>query len=97
MDLVDVVSLARHDIGNKYLLACIDVFSKYAWVCRLKNKTDEARITAYEDILKSNDRKPHFIHSDKGSEFVNRKFQNLLKKKGIRFYTTKSEVKASIV
>jgi hypothetical protein len=42
-------------------------------------------------------RKPETFHSDKGTEFTNRKFQALLKKEGIRFFTTQNETKASIV
>ena len=36
------------------------------------------------------------IHSDKGSEFTNRLFQQYLKDEGIHFYTTNSEVKAIV-
>ena len=97
LDLVDVASLARYNDGYKYLLTCIDVFSKYAWVRPLKNKTGPVIINAYEDILQSSKRQPLFVHSDRGRIFVNKNFQNFLKKNGIRFYTTNSEVKASIV
>ena len=34
-DLVDVQSLSRYNKGFKYLLTCIDIFSKYAWVIPL--------------------------------------------------------------
>ena len=37
-DLADLTALAKHIDKNKYLLACIDVFSKYAWVLPLKSK-----------------------------------------------------------
>jgi transposase InsO family protein len=42
-------------------------------------------------------RKPETFHSDKGTEITNRKFQALLKKEGIRFFSTPNETKASIV
>ena len=35
-DLVDISSLARFNKGYKFLLTCIDVFSKFAWVVPLK-------------------------------------------------------------
>jgi len=38
-DLVDLSSLANQNDSNRYLLTCIDVFSKYARVEPLKNKT----------------------------------------------------------
>ena len=34
-DLVDISSLARFNKGYKFLLTCIDVFSKFAWVVPL--------------------------------------------------------------
>ena len=31
IDLVDLQSLSKYNDGYKYLLNCIDIFSKYAW------------------------------------------------------------------
>jgi len=38
-DLVDLGKLASYNKGFKYLLTCIDVLSRYAWVVPLKDKT----------------------------------------------------------
>jgi hypothetical protein len=38
MDLADMQSMQKFNDGYRYLLVCIDVFSKYAWVVPLKNK-----------------------------------------------------------
>ena len=40
--LADMQSLGKYNKGIKYLLCAIDLFSKYAWVVRLK---DKGRIT----------------------------------------------------
>lgn len=95
-DLVDMASLIEFNKGYKYLLTCIDVLSKYAWVIPLKNKTGNALVEAFKKILKSG-RKPQFLQTDKGTEFLNRNFQKLLKKEKIRFFTTQNETKASVV
>ena len=95
-DLVDMTSLARYNSGYKYLLTCIDVLSKYAWTVPIKNKTGLALIDAFKQILKCG-RRPHLLQTDKGTEFLNRNFQNLLKKEKIRFFTTQNETKASVV
>ena len=38
-DLVDLQKLVSFNKGYKYLLVCIDILSKYAWVRPLKTKT----------------------------------------------------------
>ena len=40
-DLVDMSYLSKYNDGYRYLLTCIDVLSKYAWVVPLKNKSGE--------------------------------------------------------
>ena len=40
---------------------------------------------------------PEILQTDKGTEFLNRNFQSFLKEKNIHFFTTNSELKASVV
>ena len=95
-DLVDLMKLAKQNKGYKYLLTCIDVLSKYAWVVPLKNKTGDCLIKAFKSIFKQG-RQPLCLQTDKGTEFTNRKFQAFLKQKSVRFFTTHNEeTKASI-
>ena len=68
----------------KYLLAVIDVFSKYGWMVPLMNKTGEAVAEAFELIFKQ--RKPTSIWLDKGKEFYNLKVKNLFKANEIEMY-----------
>ena len=72
------------------------MFSKYAWAIPLKNKTGPSIVSSFKTILKSN-RKPRILQTDDGTEFTNTLFQAFLDKNGIRFFTTRSEKKASIV
>lgn len=96
MDLVDLQSLAKHNDNFKYLLNCIDVFSKFAWSVPLKNKNGASIIEAFDHIL-SKGRKPEKIQSDAGTEFTNAQFQKMVKKENIDFFVTKSEMKACVV
>ncbi|KAJ8030247.1 hypothetical protein HOLleu_26606 [Holothuria leucospilota] len=96
MDLADLSSLSRYNKGYKFLLTCIDVLSKFAWVIPLKNKTGRTLLQAVKTILSSG-RKPDQIHTDRGTEFVNKLLQNYLKDEGIHFFTTNNETKASVV
>ena len=95
-DLVDVSSLAHFNKGYKFLLTCIDVFSKFAWVVPLKSKTGESLVNGFQSILDFG-RSPEKLQTDKGTEFLNRNFQSLLKESSIHFFTTNSELKESVV
>lgn len=97
-DLADLQRLMKDNDQFRYLLCVIDVFSKYAWVVPIYNKTGQTLIKAFESILKSSGRSPMSLQTDKGSEFKNRDFQKFLKSKHIHFFTTENpETKASIV
>ena len=93
-DLVDISSLARFNKEYKFLLTCIDVFSKFAWVVPLKNKTGEFLVNGVQSILDLG-RSPEKLQTDKGTEFLNRNFQSLLKENSIHFFTTNSKLKES--
>lgn len=95
-DLVDVQNLKKYNSAYRYLLTCIDVLSKYAWVVPLKDKKGKNIVEAFQKILKGG-RIPQMLHTDKGSEFVNRVFQTFLKNHDIHFFTTENETKACIV
>ena len=54
--------------GVKYLLAVIDVLSKYGWLIHLKDKTGKSVASALKTIFK--ERKPEKMWVDKGKEFI---------------------------
>ena len=96
-DLADLVSVHKENPNSRYLLTCIDVFSKYAWAIPLKRKTGSAVTEAFETIFEEG-RKPQTLQTDQGKEFLNTKVQALLQKENIHFFTTYNvETKASIV
>ena len=96
-DLVDVSHLSDHNDNYKFLLTVIDVFSKTAWSIPLKRKDSKSVTEAFKSIL-ADDRKPLKLQTDKGKEFLNSTFQNMLREKGIQFYTSQNDdIKASIV
>ena len=90
-DLVDISSLARFNKGCKFLLTCIDVFSKFAWVVPLKNKSGETLVNGFQSILDLG-RSPEKLQTDKGTEFLNRNFQSFLKEKNIHFFNHKQRI-----
>lgn len=95
-DLVDMREYACDNDNVNYLLTCIDVFSKYAWVRCVKTKSGRAVATAFEDIL-GGGRIPLKLQTDKGTEFYNTHFQKVLDKYNITHFSTHSEIKAGVV
>ena len=73
-DLVDLANLSSYNKGFKYLLTCIDVLSRYAWVVPLTDKTGKTLRDAFQLIFKSG-RRPIRLQTDKGNAFINRVFQ----------------------
>ena len=96
MDFADMQSMQKFNDGYRYLLVCIDVFSKYAWVVPLKNKKGPSLVEAFKIILSSG-RKPEKIITDQSTEFFNKHFKALLKDEDIELYNTYNETKASVV
>ena len=95
-DLIELQGLARWNKGNRYALTVVDVFSKYAWVEPLKNKTGVAVTQAMQTILTRAGRTPQKLQTDAGKEFYNRTFQNLMKTNGIHHFSTHGDAKAAL-
>jgi len=80
----------------RYLLTSIDVFTKRAWAVPVARKSARDVVEAFEKILA--DQKCTTVKSDKGIEFLNSTFQSMLKRHGIKFYTSENEdLKAAVV
>ena len=89
-------SLAPFNKGYKFLLTCIDVFSKSAWVVPIKNKMGESLVNGFQSILDLS-RSHEKLQTDKGTEFLNHNFQSFSKENSIHFFITNSELKVSVV
>ena len=95
-DLVEIQKFAKLNKGYRYLLTCIDIFSKFAWVIPLKNKRGITIKSALEKMFKQ--RKPKFLWTDRGTEFYNKQVQDLLNEINIKLYSTNnSEIKSAVI
>ena len=95
-DLVEMQKFAQLNKGYRYLLTCIDIFSKFAWVIPLKDKKGITIKNALQKIFKQ--RKPNFLWTDHGKEFYNKQVQDLLNENNIKLYSTNnSEIKSSVI
>ena len=80
--------LSKYNIGIRFLLCVIDIFSKYAWVVPLKDNKGISIVKAFQSILKQSNRrakgtsaqhvKPNKIWVDKGSKFYDTSSKKLV-------------------
>ncbi len=95
MDLMEMIPYAKINNGYKYILTCIDVFSRFARALPLKSKggleTAKAIATWLHEV------KPIHIQTDQGKEFYNTHVQSLFKTYNINHYSVYSQFKAAIV
>ena len=109
-DLCDMTQLSRQNDGIKFLLTCIDVLSKYAWVRCLPNKSAPSMIEAFESIFNEIPpynyglgrpgvpRIPLRIQTDKGLEFRAKTVQQVFNKYNIKHFSSENdEIKAQVV
>jgi hypothetical protein len=94
----DLLDIHKQKFANShmcFLLTCIDVFRRYAWVVPIKNKEAKTVRAAFETIFEKH-KPPRYILSDAGNEFkgVCRK---LFRELNIVHLDTKSRHKAMIV
>jgi transposase InsO family protein len=71
IDLIDMNPFIKKNKGYKYILTCVDNFSRYVMLERLKNKNSKDVAKAIKDIITKVGNKPRAILSDNGNEFNN--------------------------
>ena len=87
---IDLVDLQKNEIrGFKYLLNGIDMGSRFVYSQAMKNKTDTEVLKAFKKIYTQS--KVRAIRSDNGSEFINKKFVDFLKRITLNKYLAKRE------
>jgi transposase InsO family protein len=69
IDLLDMSAYSRDNNGMKWLLLCIDIFSRRAAIRAVKNKTTNLVADALEECIDELGIVPKIILSDQGSEF----------------------------
>lgn len=100
-DLVIMRNCSDENEGYSNIITVIDTFSKFAWALPLKKKDGISVSEAFEKIIEQaksqNHQAPNLLHADKGLEFENKHFKNVLQKYDIHMYHTQNEEKSAIV
>jgi Integrase core domain len=94
-DLIDISKFASKNDKKKFLLTCMDGFSRFAYVIPIPNKTGDSVLSALTSIFSKVT--PRRLQTDQGSEFLCKKVQDYLKGLNIKHFFTGSEVKASLI
>ena len=92
-DIVDYNLLSKQNKNVKYLLCVLDIYSRYAFVFPLKDKTATSVIKCFKTFKTF----PSHLWIDKGGEFLNTEFKKFCKEKEINMYHTYGEHKASYI
>lgn len=97
-ELCDKRELSEHNDKYNYILNVIDVFSNYAWVQVIRQKTGKDVSQALKTIFGKSGRIPVYLQTDKGKELINYTVQRMLSSYNIQFITVNNpDVKASVI
>jgi len=99
-DLDDVRDFGKFNDNYKYIVSVSHVFSKFLFLVPLRSKRGTAVASTIISIFddSSHRKRPVCVRTDKGKEFLNKHFQEMLKREGILFQVCRNrDVKYSVV
>ena len=70
LDIFYLIKYHKQNHGYKYILACIDIFTRKTYAIPLKLKDDENVSEGIKEIIKQAQTTPYFITSDSDSTFL---------------------------
>ena len=92
-DLIEYPGLKWHNGNYKFVLLVVDVFTKMIYVEPMKRKLGENTAEAMEKILSRVEMPPVMLVTDRGREFYNTNFANVMFSNDIRHFSTPTATK----
>lgn len=83
IDLIDLGHLSSANDNTRYLITAIDIFTRFAFVRPIKNKTAQSFMAGFKSIMQQAKTFPRRILADKGAELKNRIFHQYCRENGI--------------
>ena len=98
-DLIEYPQFKYINRGYKYILVCIDCFTRVVWAVPMKEKSSKWSADAFNSIFKNFDEFPKNLVTDGGLEFFNSAVNQIFVSFGINHFKlkTKTSWKASMV
>ena len=84
-DLMDMYKFSYHNKRYRYLAIFIDIFSRYLWVEPMKTKTPQEMVLILKRVFALG-RKPEFMRTDKGGEYMGTAVQQYLDMKRVHHF-----------
>ena len=84
-DLMNMYKFSYKNKRYKYLAIFIDIFSRYLWVEPMKTKTPQEMVLVLKRVFALG-RKPEFMRTDKGGEYMGAAVQQYLDLKGVHHF-----------
>ena len=97
IDLIEIGKMAKANDNYRYLLTAIDIFSRYAFVEPLKDKTALVFLKGFKTIIKKARQLPRKILADRGLEIKNKFFKDYCRRNGITLLHSDNFVHAPFV
>ena len=97
MDLADFPRFSQFNDGNRYILVCIDAFSRMVWAESVTDKSAASVVRAANKIFTRMRNTPSHIQTDMGKEFYNVDFTRLMKKYKMTHYSTRNMDKKATI
>ena len=92
-DLIEFPGLKFYNKHFKYALLVIDVFTKVIYIEPMKRKLGADCAEAFEKILSKTKSPPVMLITDRGKEFYNSHFNNVMFNNGINHFSTPTPTK----
>jgi len=92
VDLMDMSTFGHPELnnGHRYILVCVDVFSRFVFARAVRGKTDGVIRDALGAIMREARTVPRLIQTDNGGEWGGRLLRRLLESLGCRHVRTRS-------
>ena len=97
-DLAIFDNLYKNNDGYRYLLVAIDVLSRKMFVAPVRSKSTKDMMSAFDDLFKKANIRPHKLYSDRGLEFQSNSMLEYFKNIGIqKFPVFSDDIHAGVV